>query len=104
MTAFEAGAEIADTVRTSGVAVPANRLLVIALEGLATSDLSAVAHQSVFYRLPENPVTAQVPGSEEYRLAVPVTRSLASLLRSGLRHRGPVSSDKPKRRHPVASE
>lgn len=72
MSAFEAGAEIADTVRTSGVAVPANRLLVIALEGLATSDLSAVAHQSVFYRLPENPVTAQVPGSEEYRLAAPL--------------------------------
>lgn len=60
MSAFEASAEIADTVRRCCAAVPVDRLLVVALDDLDASDFSEVAHESAIRRLPENSVQAEV--------------------------------------------
>lgn len=61
MNALQAGAEVADTVRTCGTAAPAHRLLVVAVEEVTASGLEGVAHEASLYRLPGNSAASHDP-------------------------------------------
>lgn len=61
MNALQAGVEVADTVRACGTAVPAQRLLVVAVEDVTASDLDGVADEAALYRLPGNSAASHDP-------------------------------------------
>jgi len=60
MNALQAGAEVADMVRACATA-SAQRLLVVAIEDVTTSNLAGVAEEAALYRLPGNSAASHGP-------------------------------------------